>query len=862
MHPAYGDTKPAILIKNALDHITEPGSVFEIRIPKARSGTVSGYFDDTAIAASLIARENGKHPAIYVTVNPVNPALLARNHNVFERGSFTTTSDSEILKRRWFLVDLDPKRPVGISSTDGELDAAVNRAESIKDWLSSIGWPEPLEAISGNGAHLMYRVDEPNDDDTRTLFEYATKMLASIFSDDVVDVDTTVWNSSRIWKVYGTIAAKGSDSPDRPHRVGALTRIPKDIQLVPRGLLENVARALLESKSDEFKDMTGEYIADMEKWLFERGVKLTSGARPMYGNEGKKWSLARCPFNEHHTTAMVGLVSNRPVFRCLHNSCSAFRWKDFREKIDPNFKDPDTIRVRLQEWADGSSDELDKELLESASRTGKKLDSILKGLKKDVPRARFLVLEDALKAERRRFVKETIGDNNDKGNIVGLINRTKAMQAEGIVPPYWTADYDGRIRVGEIGDIKAAKLSTTDEIELLIKFHSLGDSWVKQMHCGQVIQHIAHEYTVNPIRKYLKSYTWDGVERLTNWLPHYMGTLDNEYTQAIGRKWLISAVARGMEPGCQADHMLIFEGKQGIGKSQALRILGGDYYTEFSRTLGGAGSKHADVVAVMSGKLILEMSELATLKKADMESLRSFLTTTVDDARLAYERDSRSYPRTCVTAGTTNDVGQAYIADKTGARRFWPTHAGEAGALKIDLLRQDRDQLWAEAVEAYDNGEDWYKVPGEIVAAEQEKRQITVEDSDPWYGVIRLALTNPDHYSNGVFHIQDLYEKGQKISGDFVVRIGTLSGLLGIVLGIDTDRQSQYDVIRLREILKSLQFIRSRPSRGWIDSTYAYDLSRDRMPHLWPAIQAARKQSKSGEFRGVGAEATESGDDE
>src|SRR6478736_551332 len=246
----------------------------------------------------------------------------------------------------------------------------------------------------------------------------------------------------------------------------------------------------------------------------------------------------------------------------------------------------------------------------------------------------------------------------------------------------------------------------------MVKFHSMGDSWVKQTHCGQVIKHLATEYRVNPLKTFLKQKRWDGTQRLDTWLPHYMGTKDSGYTRAIGRKWLISAVARAMDPGCQADHMLILEGKQGIGKSQALRILGGQFYVEYSGgTKAGFGQS---MVAVIIGKMIVEMSELAAMRRADMEQLKAMLTTPIDDVRLSYERDARSYPRTCVIAGTTNEVGQAYIQDQTGARRFWPTVAGEVGTVRTDLLKLDVDQLWAEAVNAYEEGEDWYTVPDEV----------------------------------------------------------------------------------------------------------------------------------------------------
>jgi hypothetical protein len=840
---AYKHTKPALMIKATLDLLFPNGEVFEVRIPKTKMGTISGYFNDTSIAASLIAKENGKHQSIYVTANPVNPALLGRTNNRFEFGTHLTTTDADIVKRNWFLMDFDPVRPVGISATDGEVELAVERADAVTAWLVSLGWPEPIKASSGNGVHLMFKMDEPNDDPTRIDVECALKMMAGVFSDDAVKVDITVFNASRVWKIYGTISAKGASTEDRPHRVAQILSVPDVLTPVTRDQLSAMASPIRDAKADEYRDMAGEFIGDMAKWLEDRGQKVVSGPRPLFGNEGQKWIISKCPFNDNHLNPLVGLVNNRPVYRCLHDSCSANRWKEFREKVDPTYKDPETVYDRLKQWCDGEEASMDGDLIQAACATGKKLADILKKLRKESSRARVLLLEDLVKQERRRFQAATIGENNEKGNVVGLINRTRLMQGEGSVPMFWIAEHDHRIRVGPVGDVNCPRLSTTDEINLLVKFHSMGDSWVKQIHMVQVINYLAEEYRVNPLRVHLKQMRWDGTKRLDNWLPHYMGTKDTEYTRAIGRKWMISAVARAMEPGCQADHMLIFEGEQGIGKSQALRILGGQFYSEYSGGMTGTGTAHKDMVAVIIGKMIVEMSELATVRKGDMESLKAILTTCVDDVRLSYERDAKSYPRTCVMAGTTNEVGQAYIHDLTGARRFWPTHVGECGPVRLDLLKQDRDQLWAEAIEAYEGGEDWYKVPTEMVREEQADRQMSIENAEPWFHKIRQGLTDPDNFGSGVLHAVPRYVNGQ-ITEEFVVRLGTLDQVLGVMLQIDIARQSATDVARLTKILRGIGFKKTRPSGKWMGSSYAYDLVEEAVPHLWTAIKAAKETVK------------------
>jgi hypothetical protein len=153
----------------------EPGSVFEVRAPKCRDRpgatytyTASGYFNDTAKAAKAIAALDARArcDAIYVTLNPVNPALLARSGNRIKDKATTTTQDKDVERRRWMLIDCHAKRPAGISSTAAELDAAIRRAYVIRDAIRDAmpDAPMPIVGMSGNGAHLLYPVDLPRDD--------------------------------------------------------------------------------------------------------------------------------------------------------------------------------------------------------------------------------------------------------------------------------------------------------------------------------------------------------------------------------------------------------------------------------------------------------------------------------------------------------------------------------------------------------------------------------------------------------------------------------------------------------------------------------------------------------------------------
>jgi hypothetical protein len=140
----------------------------EIRIPKTlRAGTIAGYFDDPQLLIKELARLNETGPAIYITLNRINPALLARAYNHFKTRVETTTSDRDILQRRWLPVDVDPVRPAGISASDQEHEAALARCLEIRFELSAIGWSQPVRGDSSNGGHLLYPIDLPNDESFR-----------------------------------------------------------------------------------------------------------------------------------------------------------------------------------------------------------------------------------------------------------------------------------------------------------------------------------------------------------------------------------------------------------------------------------------------------------------------------------------------------------------------------------------------------------------------------------------------------------------------------------------------------------------------------------------------------------------------
>src|SRR5262249_7469517 len=215
--------------------------ILQCQIRPTYSATVSGYFTDLQKLGQAALQYNQRASGIYVTINPVLPALLARADNRVIEGAKYATTDSEILRRARLLFDFDPARPAGISASEQEHEAALARARDCRTALSGMGWPAPILADSGNGAHLIYACDLPNDPGAEQLVVRVLATLASRFSDDVVHVDQTPKNAARISKVYGTWTRKGDNVVDRPHRLAHIIEAPEELCVVDRGLLETFA---------------------------------------------------------------------------------------------------------------------------------------------------------------------------------------------------------------------------------------------------------------------------------------------------------------------------------------------------------------------------------------------------------------------------------------------------------------------------------------------------------------------------------------------------------------------------------------------------------------------------------------------
>ncbi|MDO9035028.1 MAG: hypothetical protein Q7U51_07485, partial [Methanoregula sp.] len=326
-------------LRDAVTLLAGPGQVVEVRA-LADLTTHSGYFKDYEVLVRQVEAlgTDLTIQGIYITLNEVNPALFSRRANRIKMRlgkKESSTGDADILRRRWLPIDIDPLRPSGVSSTDEEHTLALNKAGEIARWIAALGFPDPIRADSGNGAHLLYRIDLPNDDAAKTLVKACLMTLDTLFSDERVNVDTANFNAARIWKLYGTVSRKGDSTPERPHRRSCIISAPEELKCVsPEQLQDLVARLPDEQQAQPGGAKDTRF--DLCHWLSDHGVGVRS-EKPYSG--GTLYILDQCPFSSAHKDGAFAIqFGNGAVFAgCKHTSCGGGtqRWQELREQFEP-----------------------------------------------------------------------------------------------------------------------------------------------------------------------------------------------------------------------------------------------------------------------------------------------------------------------------------------------------------------------------------------------------------------------------------------------------------------------------------------------------------------------------------------------
>jgi hypothetical protein len=324
---------------NALYPIPAP---LEMRVitKSASLGTVSGVYDNYRILAAHACSLNGDGYNVYITLNGTK---LSVTNSWFPKAQHTT-KDRDVPSYRYLLVDFDPVREPNTSSTDEEKVGAWKTVTAVRNYLAERGWPEPFAADSGNGFHLLYRVNLPISPETVATMRQCLAALDVKFSNVTCKVDTTTYNPARITKLYGTISHKGTNTADRPHRRSQLILEGKTTkEFVPAQLLINLAaeatvkEQIFTKTGGEPEGTAEEKLAWLLRWLDTEGVDHSS---PHKRDDGSWVVFVSCPWKAKHsidsgiTETAVFAMPGGFGFDCRHDHCADKHWTDFRHAIE------------------------------------------------------------------------------------------------------------------------------------------------------------------------------------------------------------------------------------------------------------------------------------------------------------------------------------------------------------------------------------------------------------------------------------------------------------------------------------------------------------------------------------------------
>jgi predicted P-loop ATPase len=337
----------------------------------------------------------------------------------------------------------------------------------------------------------------------------------------------------------------------------------------------------------------------------------------------------------------------------------------------------------------------------------------------------------------------------------------------------------------------------SDAIQLAsyLSIHHSFETTTNMIH--EVVHAEAKKHSYHPVKDYLNSLEYDRNNPiLDTWMTRFCGAPDNRYTRFVARKVMIAAVARVFQPGIKFDHVLVLEGSQGIGKSLLCATLASPWFSDAHFDV-----KDKDSIALLQGHWIIELAEMSVLNKSAVETLKAFITRQVDKMRPAYGRTVQEFKRQCIFIGTINPEKQGYLKDPTGNRRFWPVKIEE---VRVNELKEHRDQLWAEAYYYYSKGESIH-IPDYATQQLVDREIIKRQQEDPWFEVIeRFIDTNytdyiPEGSSYCVVLPSELYENalgGQnaKITNFEASRIANILVRLGFERSVDdkNSRTSKY----------------------------------------------------------------------
>ena len=316
--------------------------LFEIRI--LSKPTISGYFYDIEEALKTLPQYDKYQ--IYFTVNQVKDACSSRvQFNKFQQVQGSATSGNDIQHRWWLPIDIDVDRPTDVSSSNEEKEYAHQKAGEVYKFLQKAGFPNPVVCDSSSGYHIYYPLDADNTQEVKSVIEKFYAVLGEYFTDGRVKIDKVVGDANRIMRLYGTFGRKGRNSEERPHRMSKILSVP---EISERMRIEQVSNfnSTYEVVHDRKDNIKKQYNGrnnedfDLRKFIQEHNIEIAKELP--YGNGGTKFILKECCFDSSHKSpdsALFLSADGAIGFKCLHNSCSSYTWRDFRLHYDPHAYD-------------------------------------------------------------------------------------------------------------------------------------------------------------------------------------------------------------------------------------------------------------------------------------------------------------------------------------------------------------------------------------------------------------------------------------------------------------------------------------------------------------------------------------------
>lgn len=318
------------------DVFKDNNELVEIRIldPETRK-TYSGYFTNIEDIVREVSRFDKCN--IYFTLNVINPACYGREQkDKISTRPKSTTSDSDIIGRKWCLIDVDCEKPSDTNSTDEEKEEAKQVVNAIYKFLRDEGFEPPVICDSANGWHLLYKQAMKTSPENTEIMKRFLQVLDLYFSTDKVKVDVSTFNNSRICKLYGTVSRKGSDTLERPQRESGFVRIPREVRVTKNEYFAKVASYLPQPEKKDRSNNYGATTFDLDDFLSRHGIAVD---RVIEDRDYTKYILKNCPFNSSHSapdSAVFKMRDGSFGFKCLHASDSHYTFRDFRTLFEPD----------------------------------------------------------------------------------------------------------------------------------------------------------------------------------------------------------------------------------------------------------------------------------------------------------------------------------------------------------------------------------------------------------------------------------------------------------------------------------------------------------------------------------------------